>query len=258
MKKKGAYCRPPIILVLLAVILAGCTANKQPSRMETALANMAKDVVIPMEAKNQKNPLAASEEVIQQGREIYMSSCALCHGTDGRGRTTLGRSMYPPAMDLNSPHVQQWSDADLFWIIQNGVRLTGMPSWKSSIAETDTWKLVHFIHALSRLNAAAVAQKEEEEKAQKSEAELISYGKTLYRQEGCFMCHQLNGEGGKVGPDLTVEGTRGRTNDWLSGHFKDPPAYTPGSIMPSFKNLTEEQLHALTVFLQSQKGSGNP
>src|SRR5437867_6904730 len=83
--------------------------------------------------------------------------------------------------------------------------------------------------------------------------QLIKYGKTLYRQEGCFMCHQLNGEGGKIGPDLTTESKRGRTDDWLVGHFKDPPAYTAGSIMPPFKNLTDVQLKALTAFLQSQK-----
>jgi cbb3-type cytochrome oxidase cytochrome c subunit len=90
--------------------------------------------------------------------------------------------------------------------------------------------------------------------AARPEAELIKYGKTLYRQEGCFMCHKLEGEGGKVGPDLTLEGTRGRTDEWLFGHFKDPPAYTPGSIMPPFKNLTDEQLQALAEFLQSRKG----
>ena len=67
------------------------------------------------------------------------------------------------------------------------------------------------------------------------------------------MCHQLNGEGGRVGPDLSVEGTRGRTNEWLIGHFKDPSAYTPGSIMPPFKNLTDEHLQALAEFLQNQR-----
>src|SRR2546425_8426726 len=116
---------------MLAVLIAGCTAKKQPSKLETTLANMAKDVVIPIEATNLKNPLPASEEVIAQGQQAYMQSCALCHGADGHGRTELGRGMYPPAMDLTSPHVQNWTDAELFWIIQNGVRLTGMPSWAS-------------------------------------------------------------------------------------------------------------------------------
>ena len=58
--------------------------------------------------------------------------------------------MAPPAMDLSSVHVQHWNDAELFWIIQNGVRLTGMPSWKSSISDNDTWKLARFIHNLPR------------------------------------------------------------------------------------------------------------
>ena len=157
-------------------------------------------------------------------------------------------------MDLTSPHVQKWTDAELFWIIQNGVRMTGMPSWKSTISETDTWKLVHFIHNLPQLNASAEARQATETASALSEAKLIEYGRTLYRQEGCFMCHQLDGEGGKVGPDLTIEGTRGRTREWLVGHFKDPPAFTPGSIMPPFTNLTDEQREALATFLQNQKG----
>ncbi len=244
------------VLIIASVVTAvslvsGCPAGKQPSKVETLLANMAKDVVIPIEAQSMKNPLPASGEVIQQGKEIYVQSCALCHGADGHGRTDLGRGMYPPAMDLTSPHVQNWTDAELFWIIQNGVRLTGMPSWRATISQTDSWKLVHFVHNLPRLNEMAAARRKEAERA---EADLVAYGRTLYRQEGCFMCHQLDGEGGKVGPDLTVEGTRGRADEWLMGHFKDPPAYTRGSIMPPFKNLTDTQLRALTAFLQNQKG----
>jgi mono/diheme cytochrome c family protein len=207
-----------------------------------------------------KNPLAQSDEVLSDGRQLFLQSCALCHGSDGRGKTAIGRGMYPPAMDLNSPHVQHWSDAQLFWIIQNGVRLTGMPSWQSSISTNDTWKLARFLHNLPRLDAApapAAALSQVQTAAQPDQAESIAYGKTLFMQEGCFTCHQVNGQGGAVGPDLSTEGTRGRTEPWLVGHFKDPPAYTPGSIMPPFTNLTEEQLKALTAFLESQKGA-NP
>lgn len=162
--------------------------------------------------------------------------------------------MYPPAMDLNSPHVQRWSDAELFWITQNGVRLTGMPAWKAIMSEEDTWKVVDFIHAL-RKEPPIRAARQKEVVVPKSQSDLISYGRKLYRQEGCMGCHQLDGEGGKVGPVLTIEGTRGRSDEWIVGHFKDPSVYTPGSIMPSFDQLTDDQLHALTVFLQSEKGS---
>ena len=239
----------------LVFLILGCTAHEQPSRVETTLANMAKDVVIPIEAENKKNPLPDNDEVVKGGKQIFLQSCALCHGTDGHGRTDLGRNMYPPAMDMTSPHVQHWSDAELFWIIQNGVRLTGMPSWKSVISEGDTWKLARFIHALPQLDAAESQTAPEQSAATaKPDPELIKYGRTLYRQEGCFMCHQLDGEGGKVGPDLTQEGDRARTVEWLIGHFKDPPAYSHGSIMPPFKNLTAEQLQALAEFLENQKG----
>jgi len=249
--------RLAMAISMLVVVIGGCTADKKPSKVETTLANMAKDVVIPIEAENKTNPQPANEDAVSEGRKLYLQSCAICHATDGHGHTELGRGMYPPAMDLTSPHVQHWTDAELFWIIQNGVRLTGMPSWKSTISEDDTWKLVNFIHSLPEtgVQVAVSSDPPPGTGAEGSREKLVGYGRTLYRQEGCFMCHRLNGEGGKVGPDLTVEWTRGRSDEWLIGHFKDPPAYTPGSIMPAFKNLTDEQLKALTAFLQSQKGN---
>jgi mono/diheme cytochrome c family protein len=255
--KQGVALKHKLTLGIIGAILGalqqGCTADKHPSAAETVLANVAKDVVIPLEAGEKKNPLPETDDVLAGGRVVFLGSCALCHGPDGRGKTDLGRGMYPPAMDMNSPHVQHWSDAQLFWIIKNGVRLTGMPSWQPTVSDDDTWKLARFIHNLPRLNATPQAQAA----AESAPVDLIGYGKTLYRQEACFTCHRLNGEGGTVGPDLTTEGTRGRTEQWLVGHFGNPPAYVPGSIMPAFTNLTDEQLKALTAFLLNQKGSNN-
>jgi mono/diheme cytochrome c family protein len=140
---------------ILAALLQGCAADKNPSQAETSAANAAKDVSIPLQAGKMKNPLPDTDEVVSQGQEVFLGSCAQCHGADARGDTALGRNMYPPAMDLSSTHVQHWSDAELFWIIQNGVRLTGMPSWKSSISEDDTWKLARFIHKLPAAASSA-------------------------------------------------------------------------------------------------------
>src|SRR5271169_2167670 len=146
-----------VISAMLGALLQGCAAGKHPSQEETSLANAAKDVTIPLEAGKKTNPLPETNEVVSQGQEVFLGSCAQCHAADGRGDTTIGRNMAPPAMDLTSPHVQHWSDAELFWIIQNGVRLTGMPAWKSSISDNDTWKLAHFIHNLPRLNTASAS-----------------------------------------------------------------------------------------------------
>jgi len=74
------------------------------------------------------------------------------------------------------------------------------------------------------------------------------------QKEGCFMCHSLNGRGGKVAPDLALEGTRGRSNAWLISHFKNPQTRTAGSVMPAFSSLPDRQLQVLAAFLQNQKG----
>jgi mono/diheme cytochrome c family protein len=146
-----------IISATLGAMLQGCTAGKTPSQGETSLADAAKDVAIPLEAGKMNNPLPETDEVVSQGREVFLGSCAQCHGADARGDSDLGRNMTPPAMDLTSAHVQHWNDAELFWIIQNGVRLTGMPAWKSRISDNDTWKLARFIHNLPRVGAASAS-----------------------------------------------------------------------------------------------------
>lgn len=236
---------------LLTLWLTGCSARKKPSGVETVFAHAAEDVVIPVEARGLKDPVPHSDAAVKDGQKIYMQSCTICHGPDGHGNTTLGRDMYPPSMDLTSPYVQHWSDAELYWIVQNGVRLTGMPGWKSVISSTDSWKVAQFIHALPKIAATTAPPPPPPSAGQKGG--LVAYGKTIFRQEGCFSCHRLNGKGGKVGPDLTKEGARGHSDAWLIGHFKNPPAYSPGSTMPSFKNLTNQQLQALTAFLESKK-----
>ena len=146
-----------VMSLLLGAMFSGCTADKHPSQDETGLANAAKDVAIPLEAGKMQNPLPDSAEVVSQGREVYLGSCAQCHGGDGRGDSEIGHAMNPPAMDLTSAHVQHWSDAELFWIVQNGVRLTGMPAWKSSLSENETWELARFIHELPSLDGASAS-----------------------------------------------------------------------------------------------------
>ncbi len=143
-----------VICAMLGALTQGCAAGRQSSPGETSLANAAKDVTIPLAAGKMKNKLPETDEVVSQGQEVFLGSCAQCHGADARGDTNIGRNMNPPAMDLTSAHVQHWSDAELFWIIQNGVRLTGMPSWKSSISDNDTWKLTSFIHRLPAISAS--------------------------------------------------------------------------------------------------------
>jgi cytochrome c len=88
----------------------------------------------------------------------FAEHCSVCHGADGRGRSTIGGKMYPPVPDLGSEAVQQYSDGALFAIIRNGVRWTGMPAFRSSDSDEEIWKLVSFIRRVPTLTAEDLAR----------------------------------------------------------------------------------------------------
>jgi mono/diheme cytochrome c family protein len=98
-----------------------------------------------------------------EGMEHFADHCAVCHGNDGSGNTEMGRGLYPRAPDMRLPATQNLSDAELFYIIENGVRLTGMPGWATGTkeGETSSWHLVHFIRHLPKLTAEEVGHMEE-------------------------------------------------------------------------------------------------
>lgn len=64
----------------------------------------------------------------------------MCHGEDGRSPTVTGLSMYPPAPALDAAPIQQYSDAELFWITKNGIRLTGMPGFGKVYSDEQIWQ----------------------------------------------------------------------------------------------------------------------
>ena len=70
------------ITAMLGTLLQGCAAGKRPSQEETSVANVAKDVTIPLEAGKMKNPLPDTAEVVSQGRELFLESCAQCRGAE--------------------------------------------------------------------------------------------------------------------------------------------------------------------------------
>ena len=64
----------------------------------------------------------------------------------------MGQHLYPRAPDLRLRDTQDLTDGELYWIIENGVRLTGMPAWgNGGDNDTDTWHLVHFVRKLKDL-----------------------------------------------------------------------------------------------------------
>lgn len=140
----------------------GVSAKEQPGRIEEFAARRVRNMAIAGRAKALTNPVEYSGEVVADGRAHFADHCAVCHGNDGSGNTPMGRGMWPKAPDMRLPQTQNLSDGELFWIIENGIRFTGMPAWSSGTedGEIASWHLVHFVRRLPKLTPEELKEME--------------------------------------------------------------------------------------------------
>jgi len=138
----------------------GISAKTPPGRLETAIAPKLRVMAIPRAARDAANPVPASAEVVKAGMEHFADHCAICHANDGSGDTEMGHNLYPRVPDMRLAATQNLSDGELFYIIENGVKLTGMPAWggDKEHADTASWHLVHFIRHLPKLTEAEIKE----------------------------------------------------------------------------------------------------
>jgi mono/diheme cytochrome c family protein len=139
------------------VNVSGFSTRAQPTWAERVTARSVRQWAVPPRMRQATNPVAFSTDVWADSREHFADHCATCHANDGSGDTAIGRNLYPKAPDMRLAETQRLTDGELYWIIENGVRLTGMPAWGSGgDNDTDTWKLVHFIRHLNNLTPAQI------------------------------------------------------------------------------------------------------
>ncbi|MCY1024019.1 c-type cytochrome [Pyxidicoccus sp. MSG2] len=140
----------------LTVARRGLSAREEPSALEAKVARAARSFSMPTGARELKNPLAPiSAQALSEARAHWGDHCAICHAADGSGQTPIGQGLYPRAPDMRASPTQDLSDGELYWIIQNGIRLTGMPAWGQAHdgeGNTDSWALVGLIRRLPRLS----------------------------------------------------------------------------------------------------------
>ena len=140
-----------VVLGVYVVFWTGLHATAEPSAFESTIARTVRNWAIPGRARREKNPLQATADNIQAGRDQFLSQCAGCHGHDGNGLTPMGRNLYPRVPNLRSTMTQALTDGELRYIIENGVPLTGMAAWGNPHKTVDGWKLVSFIRSLRPL-----------------------------------------------------------------------------------------------------------
>jgi mono/diheme cytochrome c family protein len=130
--------------------------------LETVMARTMRHLAVPGSDRSMKNPVPLSQDILAAGRAHFADHCAICHGNDGKGQTEIGQNLYPKAPDMTAAATQSLSDGEIFSIIKNGVRLTGMPAWGGDTPEDDTasWHLVHFIRHLPKITGDELEEME--------------------------------------------------------------------------------------------------
>jgi len=141
-----------IAVAVVSVLHDGLSSRAKPTALETMMAREVRHMAIPASARSMQNPVAETPENLRDARLHFADHCAICHANDGSGDTLVGRNLYPEPPDLRREETQKLADGELFWIIENGVRFTGMPAFGGAHgSEQDSWKLVRLIRHLPQL-----------------------------------------------------------------------------------------------------------
>lgn len=149
-------------IVAYSIASKGLSTRTSPSLAEETLAMAVRRLATPRSARTQPNPVEPTAAALEGALEHWADHCAACHANDGSGQTEMGRSFYPPSPDMRAARTQSLTDGELFSIIENGIRLTGMPAWGTGTleGERESWALVHFIRRLPNLTAADIERME--------------------------------------------------------------------------------------------------
>ncbi len=145
----------------VAALLSGffdVAAAVPPGAVETRLARFALDRSVSRRAPKLSNPVGQDADALRTGGKHYKEMCVTCHGAPGVDSSEIGEGLNPAAPDLTLQRVQRRSDGELFWIVQNGIRMSGMPAFGATHKERQIWEIVAFLRHLPSLTP-------EEEKA---------------------------------------------------------------------------------------------
>ena len=155
-----------VLIVGVGALLAyargtGLRSHPAPGQLETRVARAIRGVAIPTAEKTRINPLSNSREASNEGLQHFARYCALCHGNNGSGeKTPLGNGLFPKPPDLRDAPTQQLTDGEIFYIIENGVRFTGMPAFGTGVrteaGDRQTWQLVTFIRRMPTITAEEI------------------------------------------------------------------------------------------------------
>lgn len=166
-----------VVLTLVVVGIAALIFASSISMAATPPGNFERRLVTHMKynrvgGKNDTDPLPDTPETRATGAEHFQHHCGICHGLDGQNTgVPFADNSSPPVADLASARVQRYTDGQLKWIIDNGIRFSGMPGWKGELEDNESWAIVRYIRHLPAKGSLGVPKVFEEEQAEHEHAE---------------------------------------------------------------------------------------
>jgi mono/diheme cytochrome c family protein len=221
---------------------------------------------VQVRARGIEVPPLEDPALIERGLVIYRAHCSQCHGAPGVAPEPFALGLTP--IPANLAHAaRSWTAAELFWIVKNGVKMTGMPGWEFRLAERDLWAAVAFMRQLPNLSPRQYAESTRAsgnkplpfttDELTNAAADAAS-GKRAILQYGCAACHNIPGVVGAyapVGPPLDGVGTRQflggvivNTPENMVRWLRHPREIEPDTAMPDL-GVSERDARDIAAYL---------
>jgi thiosulfate dehydrogenase len=148
-------------LSYVALGLAPVATASAPLPFEKLITGIALNARVKKEAPK-SSPIPASDEVFAAGAQIYRNNCAVCHGLPGQDQTAIAKGEFPKPPELfKGKGVADDPAGVTYWKVANGIRLTGMPGFSSSLSSQQMWQVSLLLSNGDKLPATVLAALQE-------------------------------------------------------------------------------------------------
>jgi mono/diheme cytochrome c family protein len=205
------------------------------------------------------------QQRISSGLGHYRSHCVQCHGAPGVAPEPFSFGLLPAPANMVAA-AREWKPAELYWIIRNGIKMSGMPAWEYRLSDNEIWDVVAFVSYMPGLTVAQYRElSRKAAHAPSHDVHAVSgapgdakAGKKALQQYLCVTCHQIPGVTGAnrhVGPPLNgmagrkyIGGIIPNTPENMVRWLQNPQQFDPLSAMPNL-SVTDRDARDMAAFL---------
>jgi thiosulfate dehydrogenase len=130
-------------------------ADANPPALEKWAAKVSLNATISREMLKTPNPVALNDENLVGGIKLYAANCAVCHGAADGAASNIAKGLYQHAPQLGKHGVTDDEEGETYWKIYHGIRMTGMPSYRGTLSETQMWQIALFLKHMDELTPRA-------------------------------------------------------------------------------------------------------